>query len=48
MQKDAVHYNNWEHREVHNLYGFYQVEYQTQTGSRSMSNKVIYTLVSIL
>lgn len=32
MQKDAVHYNNWEHREVHNLYGFYQVEYlETQT-----------------
>lgn len=32
MPKDAVHYNNWEHREVHNLYGFYQVEYlQTQT-----------------
>lgn len=28
MQKDAVHYNNWEHRELHNLYGFYQVEYQ--------------------
>lgn len=27
MQKDAVHYNNWEHRELHNLYGFYQVEY---------------------
>ncbi|NXU81320.1 GANC glucosidase, partial [Oreotrochilus melanogaster] len=26
MQKDAVHYNNWEHREVHNLYGFYQAE----------------------
>ncbi|OXB72501.1 UNVERIFIED_CONTAM: hypothetical protein H355_002772 [Colinus virginianus] len=24
MQKDAVHYNNWEHRELHNLYGFYQ------------------------
>ncbi|NXY85657.1 GANC glucosidase, partial [Alcedo cyanopectus] len=24
MQKDAVHYNDWEHREVHNLYGFYQ------------------------
>ncbi|KAK2533211.1 Ganc [Columba livia] len=24
MPKDAVHYNNWEHREVHNLYGFYQ------------------------
>uniref|UniRef100_A0A803T8R2 Glucosidase alpha, neutral C n=1 Tax=Anolis carolinensis TaxID=28377 RepID=A0A803T8R2_ANOCA len=24
MQKDAVHYGNWEHREVHNLYGFYQ------------------------
>lgn len=25
MQKDAVHYGKWEHREVHNLYGFYQV-----------------------
>uniref|UniRef100_A0A8C0A0T5 Glycoside hydrolase family 31 N-terminal domain-containing protein n=1 Tax=Anas zonorhyncha TaxID=75864 RepID=A0A8C0A0T5_9AVES len=24
MQKDAVHYKNWEHRELHNLYGFYQ------------------------
>ncbi|KFV86324.1 Neutral alpha-glucosidase C, partial [Struthio camelus australis] len=24
MQKDAVHYSSWEHREVHNLYGFYQ------------------------
>lgn len=34
MQKDAVHYNNWEHRELHNLYGFYQVEYQeAQTSS---------------
>uniref|UniRef100_A0A8C0GGN8 Uncharacterized protein n=1 Tax=Chelonoidis abingdonii TaxID=106734 RepID=A0A8C0GGN8_CHEAB len=25
MQRDAVHHGNWEHREVHNLYGFYQV-----------------------
>ncbi|XP_054826887.1 neutral alpha-glucosidase C isoform X2 [Eublepharis macularius] len=24
MQKDAVHHGGWEHREVHNLYGFYQ------------------------
>ncbi|KAM6968671.1 neutral alpha-glucosidase C [Tautogolabrus adspersus] len=24
MPKDAVHYGGWEHREVHNLYGFYQ------------------------
>ncbi|XP_060117238.1 neutral alpha-glucosidase C isoform X1 [Heteronotia binoei] len=24
MQKDAVHHGAWEHREVHNLYGFYQ------------------------
>uniref|UniRef100_A0A8D2JEM3 Glycoside hydrolase family 31 N-terminal domain-containing protein n=1 Tax=Varanus komodoensis TaxID=61221 RepID=A0A8D2JEM3_VARKO len=24
MQKDAVHYGKWEHRDVHNLYGFYQ------------------------
>jgi len=36
MPKDAVHYNNWEHREVHNLYGFYQVEYlQAQTSNYS-------------
>lgn len=25
MPKDAVHYGGWEHRELHNLYGFYQV-----------------------
>lgn len=25
MQKNAVHHGTWEHREVHNLYGFYQV-----------------------
>ncbi|KAM8916128.1 neutral alpha-glucosidase C isoform 4-T8 [Spinachia spinachia] len=24
MPKDAVHYGRWEHRELHNLYGFYQ------------------------
>ncbi|XP_072842320.2 neutral alpha-glucosidase C [Pogona vitticeps] len=24
MQKDAIHHGKWEHREVHNLYGFYQ------------------------
>ncbi|XP_064421172.1 neutral alpha-glucosidase C [Latimeria chalumnae] len=24
MQKDLVHRGGWEHREVHNLYGFYQ------------------------
>ena len=23
MHKDAVHYGNWEHRDVHNLYGMY-------------------------
>ena len=22
MPKDAVHHNNWEHRDVHNLYGY--------------------------
>lgn len=22
--KDAVHYGGWEHRELHNTYGFYQ------------------------
>lgn len=25
MPKDVVHYGGWEHRELHNLYGFYQV-----------------------
>ncbi|XP_062295812.1 neutral alpha-glucosidase C [Scomber scombrus] len=24
MSKDSVHYGGWEHRELHNLYGFYQ------------------------
>eukprot|EP00064_Thunnus_orientalis_P021245 superscaffoldBa00006329_g21403 len=24
MSKDTVHYGGWEHRELHNLYGFYQ------------------------
>jgi len=25
MHKDAVHADGWEHRDVHNLYGFYVV-----------------------
>lgn len=25
MQKNAIHHGNWEHRELHNIYGFYQV-----------------------
>ena len=25
MSKDVLHYGGWEHRELHNLYGFYQV-----------------------
>ncbi|XP_040826041.1 neutral alpha-glucosidase C [Ochotona curzoniae] len=24
MQKNALHHGNWEHRELHNIYGFYQ------------------------
>ena len=24
MHKDAIHYGNWEHRDVHNLYGMLQ------------------------
>ncbi|XP_059037248.1 neutral alpha-glucosidase C isoform X4 [Mustela lutreola] len=24
MQKNAIHHGNWEHRELHNMYGFYQ------------------------
>lgn len=27
MPKDAVHHGGWEHRELHNLYGFYQVNW---------------------
>ena len=23
MHKDALHYGDWEHRDVHNIYGFY-------------------------
>ncbi|XP_067414242.1 neutral alpha-glucosidase C [Emydura macquarii macquarii] len=24
LPRDAIHHSNWEHREIHNLYGFYQ------------------------
>lgn len=24
MEKNAIHHGNWEHRELHNIYGFYQ------------------------
>uniref|UniRef100_A0A7N4PQC0 Glucosidase alpha, neutral C n=1 Tax=Sarcophilus harrisii TaxID=9305 RepID=A0A7N4PQC0_SARHA len=24
MEKNAIHYGNWEHRDLHNVYGFYQ------------------------
>lgn len=24
MHKDALHYADWEHRDIHNVYGFYQ------------------------
>lgn len=24
MHKDALHHGDWEHRDVHNVYGFYQ------------------------
>nr|XP_027781781.1 neutral alpha-glucosidase C [Marmota flaviventris] len=24
LQKNAIHHGNWEHRELHNIYGFYQ------------------------
>ena len=27
MQKNAIHHGNWEHRELHNIYGFYQVRH---------------------
>jgi len=25
MHKDARHFDGWEHREIHNIYGFFQV-----------------------
>lgn len=36
MPKDAVHHGGWEHRELHNLYGFYQVSrfLRSKTGLR--------------
>lgn len=43
MQKDAVHHGGWEHREVHNLYGFYQVGHPTEK-STAMN---IFPLVAI-
>ena len=24
MHKDALHHGDWEHRDIHNIYGFYQ------------------------
>ncbi|XP_077320961.1 neutral alpha-glucosidase C isoform X2 [Lithobates pipiens] len=30
MPKDAVHHQGWEHRDLHNLYGFYQMLYSQQ------------------
>lgn len=39
MPKDAVHHGGWEHRELHNLYGFYQVTIDT-TFSYSSRRKV--------
>lgn len=27
MHKDARHYGGWEHRDIHNLYGFLQVNF---------------------
>lgn len=28
MHKDARHFDDWEHRDVHNIYGFYHVSYK--------------------
>jgi len=27
MHKDATHYEGWEHRDVHNIYGMFQVSF---------------------
>uniref|UniRef100_A0AAY5KFJ2 Glycoside hydrolase family 31 N-terminal domain-containing protein n=1 Tax=Esox lucius TaxID=8010 RepID=A0AAY5KFJ2_ESOLU len=32
MPKDAMHHGGWEHRELHNLYGFHQVHMATVQG----------------
>ena len=29
MHKDAIHHNGWENRDVHNIYGMYQVSINT-------------------
>lgn len=35
MQKDAVHHGGWEHRDLHNLYGFYVVGVTPPTATPS-------------
>lgn len=45
MPKDAVHHGGWEHRELHNLYGFYQVRFnqpnRVQDGGAFFSVKLL-------
>lgn len=33
MHKDALHYGGFEHRDVHNIYGFLQVYFYIFLGS---------------
>ena len=46
MHKDAKHYGDWEHRDVHNIYGMLQVmEFNISLLSLSLS---IYSTVPLM
>ncbi|CAB3401024.1 unnamed protein product [Caenorhabditis bovis] len=44
MHKDAMHYGGWEHRDVHNMYGFYQHS-STFKGLKDRSNNEVRPFV---
>lgn len=52
MQKNAIHHGNWEHRELHNIYGFYQVRHPQRShldpNALTFGLKVIYNRNIIL
>ncbi|KAK0397094.1 hypothetical protein QR680_001980 [Steinernema hermaphroditum] len=44
MHKDAKHYDDWEHRDIHNIYGFYQHS-STYRGQQMRSNNKLRPFV---
>uniref|UniRef100_A0A914NGQ0 Glycoside hydrolase family 31 N-terminal domain-containing protein n=1 Tax=Meloidogyne incognita TaxID=6306 RepID=A0A914NGQ0_MELIC len=46
MHKDARHFNGWEHREVHNIYGFFQ-SMASFNGQLLRSNKRLRTFLLV-